>query len=330
MLFLLGLLLGLAGCDRPSGYVRKSGQWRYGDVAVVPEDTASFKPLNESFARDARRGYYRDQAIADSDGPSFEALGEHEARDRRAVYYADTYRKGQEYWSIRHLRVSIVRDADPASYRLLAHGYARDRQRAFFEGTAFTVRDVDSFTPLNTLFAKDKLRGYYRRVEIAGSDGATFSLVDDREDHYARDARQVYHTHVDPDDPQFGARPVVRVLRGADPASFQALERGYARDAAQVWYEGTPLTRDVAGFELLPRSYARTSKQVFYQGKPVAGADAASFSELEDPSEEADARDRNRRYLQGARVAAGAGGGTGGGGSSGDKVSTATPGSAAR
>jgi len=302
VLFLLSVLLGLVGCDRPQGYVRKGGTWHYGDSTVQPEDAATFKPLNDSFARDSKRGYYRDEAIADSDGPSFEALGDHEAKDRLAVYYADTYRKGQEYWSIRHLRVELVRDAEPSSYRLLAHGYARDRQRVFFVGQAFSVRDVESFTPLNAQFARDQVRGYYQRVEIPGSDGASFALIGEHEDHYVRDRKQVYYAEIKTDDPNRGAHPVVRPLRDADPTSFRALERGYAADAAQVWYRGAPLTRDVAGFALLPRSYARTSSQVFYDGRVVRGADAASFAELEPPTEQADARDKSTSYLQGRRV----------------------------
>ena len=86
------------------------------------------------------------------------------------------------------------------------------------------------------------------------------------------------------------------------PSSFQPMERGYARDAVQVWYAGALLTRDAGSFELLPRSYARTARQVYYQGRVVAGADAESFAELETPSDEADAKDRNRSYMQGVRA----------------------------
>jgi hypothetical protein len=218
------------------------------------------------------------------------------------VYYADTYRKGQEYWSIRHLRVTLVRDADPSSYRLLTHGYARDRQRAFYEGQSFSVRDVESFTPLNAQFARDQVRGYYQRAEIPGSDGASFALIGEHEDHYVRDRKQVYYAEIKTDDPNRGAYPVARPLRDADPSSFRALERGYAADAGQVWYRGAPLTRDVASFTLLARSYARTSTQVFYDGRPIRGADAASFAELDTPNEQADARDKANNYLQGRRV----------------------------
>lgn len=302
VLCLLSVLLGLVGCDRPQGYVRKGGTWHYGDSTVQPEDAATFKPLNDSFARDSKRGYYRDQAIADSDGPSFEALGDHEAKDRLAVYYADTYRRGQEYWSIRHLRVELVREADPPSYRLLTHGYARDRQRVFFEGQAFSVRDVESFTPLNAQFARDQVRGYYQRVEIPGSDGASFALFGEHEHHYVRDRKQVYYAEIKTDEPNRGPHPVVRPLRDADPLSFQPMERGYARDAMQVWYAGALLTRDASSFELLPRSYARTARQVYYQGRVVAAADAESFAELDTPSDQADAKDRNRSYLQGVRA----------------------------
>ena len=218
-------LLSLSGCGDGAGYRRVDGQWRYEDLPVPTSDPASFKPLNATFARDAQGGFYRGTPLPHSDGPTFEALSEHEARDRRAVYWADTYRKGQEYWSVRHLRIVELAGADPASYRVLGHGYARDHRQAWFEGEPFKVRDVASFEPLNTMFAHDKLRGYYERIEIAGSDGASFAMVDERDLHYARDRHRVYHARIDIDSEPNRPRPTVTVVPGADPTTFRVPEK---------------------------------------------------------------------------------------------------------
>ncbi|MBI3367349.1 MAG: DKNYY domain-containing protein [Burkholderiales bacterium] len=107
---LIGAVFSLLGCGDASsssrgGYSQQGGQWRFDKAVFTPEDPATFEPLSHGFARDARRGYYRGTLIEQSDGASLQVLGEHEARDRQAVYYADTYRKGQEYWLIRHVRV---------------------------------------------------------------------------------------------------------------------------------------------------------------------------------------------------------------------------------
>ena len=218
-------LLSLGGCGDGAGYRRVDGEWRYEDLPVPTADPASFRPLNATFARDAQRGFYRGSPVAGSEGLSFEALSVHEARDRRAVYWADTYRKGQEYWSIRHLRVVELAAADPASFRVLGHGYSRDHRQAWFEGEPFKVRDVASFEPLNTMFARDKVRGYYERIEIAGSDGASFSMVDPHDLYYARDRHRVYHARIDVDTQPDRARPSVTVVPGADPATFRVPEQ---------------------------------------------------------------------------------------------------------
>jgi len=270
----LGLLFGLAGCEGDSGYRKSAGQWAHDGDAFTPEDAATFRAIDSLFARDAQRGYYRGSAVVGSDGASFEALSEHEARDRHAVYYCDTYRKGQEYWSIRHLRVERIRDADPASYRTLGQGYARDARRVYADGVAFSVRDVATFEPLAADYARDAQRGYYARAEIPGSDGPSLAIVDERDPSYARDRSHVYHGHSESDLPNRGPRPVVRTLQQADPATLHVLGRGYAADARHVWYRGVPM----------------------------AGADAASFQVAEAFVGDTDASDSHGAWNLGRRV----------------------------
>ena len=275
--FMLGLLTGvgsLSGCDIRSGYAQKDGQWTYGGTRQFqPVDPGTFKPIDAIFAKDAQRGYYRGSVIADSLGSSFEVLSEHEARDAKTVFYADTYRKGQEYYTQRHNRIFAIPDADPVSYRVLAHGYARDVSRVYYEGRAFKVRDVSSFEPLDARYARDAQRGYFERIEIPGSHGPSFALLDVRAPEFARDRARVYHGHIDTSEANL-PRPVVRVLRDADAASIRVIGRGYVADARRVWY----------------------------RSEPVAGADAASFMVNEDYTSELDASDSQYRYRQGQRA----------------------------
>lgn len=279
----IGALFSLVGCgdsgSSRGGYTRQGGQWHFDKSVFVPEDPATFEPLTHGFARDARRGYYRGTPIAQSDGATLEVLGEHEARDRQAVYYADTYRKGQEYWLIRHVRVQVVQQADVASYRVLSHGYARDVHRAYYEGEGFAVRDAASFEPMSPSFARDAQRGYYERHEIAGSDGASFALVDAHDDGYVRDKARVYHGRIELDDKGNPPRPVLRTLKGADAARFRVLGRGYGSDGARVWYRGVVVT----------------------------GVDAAAFSVIDSTAaqaDDADAQDTRRRYRSGVALPA--------------------------
>jgi hypothetical protein len=276
LLLMLSLAGWLMGCDG-GGYAVKGGRWHYEEQPLDAVHGASFKPLGRHFARDKDSGYYRGGIVTGSHGPSFEALGEHEARDRRAVFYADTYRKAQEYWSVRHHRVFQIAGADPASFRVLEHGYAADRARAYYEGEAFKVHDAASFEPLGSGFARDRARGYYERVAIPDSHGASFAMVDPGHGGYARDRQQVVHGHIEINSPGRGPHPVVRVLRGAQLAQFRVLGAHYASDSQRVWH----------------------------RGEELADADAASFELLPQAGDDADARDARGSYLRGRRSAPG-------------------------
>lgn len=275
--FVLCLLafLGLSACDA-SGYRRTGGQWRHGDVAFTPEDPVSFKALDDRFARDAKRGYFLGSSIAGSDGASFVVVSANEARDRHAVYYCDTYRKGQEYWAIQHLRIHPIEGADAGSYTAIGQGYARDVRRVYFQGRAFDARDPASFEPLAGDFGRDAQRGYYARQEIADSHGPSFEAVDDSDIAYARDRQHGYYAHGNVDGDREEARDIVRILRTPNPAAIRVLGRGYAADPQHVWY----------------------------RGRPLQGADPATFTS--DPSYQAgvDATDRSGNWQQGRRVVA--------------------------
>lgn len=276
---ILGLLCGLVGCDS-GGYRKSGGQWTYKDIAFTPEDAASFKPIDPLFGRDKLRGYYRGLALDESDGASFEALSEHEARDRNAVYYCDTYRKGQEYWSIQHLRTGRIAGADPASYTPIGRGYARDRLRVYAEGVPFTVRDAATFEPMDSDFGRDAQRGYYARTEIAGSHGPSFATIDERDARYVRDRTQVYYGRLEIDNLKANQAPypVLLTLKDADPAAFRVLGRDYGADARHVWYRGLKVT----------------------------GADPASFAVDEAYAAGIDAKDQGGAWERGKRVVGGA------------------------
>jgi hypothetical protein len=270
----LASLVGLAACGDDAGYVRKSGRWLHEDSPVNAADPRSFQPLDARFARDAVQGYYRGQPVAGSHGPSFEALSEHEARDRHAVYWADTYRKAQEYWALRHVRVAPVAGADPARYQVLAHGYARDGQRAYHEGRGFAVADAASFEPLDARFARDARSGYFERVAITGSDGASFTLVDPDTGSHARDRLRVYSAHIELNQPLRPPHPVVRVLQGARPETTRVAGQGYAVDGARVWWRGRVVVdADAGSFEVLAvggDADARDARSHFREGQRQA------------------------------------------------------------
>ena len=287
----------LTGCS-DGGHEKRDGAWRYDDNKVQVAHPGTFKPLKGAFARDAQSGYYRGYAIDGSDGPTFEVIDDYYARDRQRVYFCDTYRKGQEYYTMKHNRVIALEGVDPASFKLLKERYARDNSRLYFEGVQVPVKDLNSFEILENNFQRDHVTGYYRRMPIAGSDGSTFTVINT---FYTKDKASVFYSAYDADASTQPHR-TVRVA-GASPESFVTRGAGYAADANQVYHNGKFLTKDVANFEVLPSLYAKAGSVIYFDGEHVADADAATFAVLERREEDADARDARASYLRGVRVA---------------------------
>ena len=266
-ILLMGLLSFLFGCSE-SSYYKKGGQWHYDGVPINREaEPVRFEPIDDYFAKDERVGYYRGTPIYDGDRPSdaasFQVVSKYYAKDRAMVYYCDTERDSREFWTIRRNVIRKLRQADPATFRLLSDGYtARDKLHLFSDDRIVPVRDLESFELLADGFSRDKVRGYYRLAEVAGSDGASFAVLDS---HYARDKARIYFVE--------GFR-IGGSLKGVAPDSFKVLDAGYAK----------------------------TPSQVLYQGKPIADADASSFAILETFDAQYDATDKTGKFHRGERL----------------------------
>lgn len=270
---LMGLLSFLFGCDRGGAYRKKDGAWHYKDSRLDVAEPSRFTALNDAFATAGAQVFYRDGTVDGADAATFQALDDHYAKDARRVYHADTYRKGQEYYLVRHNRVTPL-DADPASFRLLTQRYARDTAHVWFEGKPFAVRDVASFEVLDYGFARDRVTGYYMREPVPGSDGSTFAFVDG---NYAKDATHVFWCDLETDGGAHPAEMRSARLPEANAATFRALEGRYGTDGARVYYKASL----------------------------VKGADAASFVALDFPEDSVDARDDAATYYEGRRRGAG-------------------------
>lgn len=236
------LLAACGGDAKKSPFEKIDGTWHYAGTPVPGADAASFTPLDE-----------------------------HHARDRTRVYYARTYRDGREYFTVRHARILPVEGADPATFRSLGRDYARDARTIYHEGERMPVRDVATFELLDDGFARDRFTAYYYRAEIAGSEGGVAFVPLDL--HHARDTKHVYFADIVGENGR--AVPRVAALAGAEPASFKALERGYALDRTHVWY----------------------------RGKAVGGADPATFAVLPVEPDRPDAEDARATYDDGERRA---------------------------
>lgn len=297
---MLGLISLLTGCGSKEPYQQRGGTWYYRDQPLQLQPGERLTPLSGEFAKSQRYGYFRGLPISGSDGGSFVVLDGHYAKDRQQVYYCFARRESEDYFTTQRRVVKLL-EADPASFQLLRRSYAKDKQKVFYEGVPFAVRDVASFELLNYgLFARDRFTGYYDDTPIPGSDGSSFTPLDD---HYARDRTNVFYA-----DKDLGQSPIVARswrLEGALLDSFKTLEIGYAKDAQRAYYRGKPLpVLDGARLEVLSLGYAKTQSKVFYEGKKIPKADAASFVMLESITDTADAKDKGAMYSRGKRVSA--------------------------
>lgn len=253
MLGFVSLLLAACGLGGSGPYHQKDGMWFFENEHMRVPDGETVIPLNNRFAKTATLAFYRSSIIDGADAGTFTAITESYAKDKSHVWYADTYRNGQEYFSIVHDRILELSDADPASFVSLdtphaEHdlGYARDRGHVWFDGKLMAVGDLASFQVQSYGFARDNTTGYYMRQPVPGSDGRTFAQIDNA---YSRDARHIFFSDVVLGQP---SQIVNRVVEGADRASFAPLERGYAKDAHTVYFDGVAIPgADPASFVML-------------------------------------------------------------------------------
>ena len=295
---LLSLLFGCGGSDAP--YRQEKGDWYFKKDVLPLEKGETLTPLSKKFAKSNRTAYYESARIADSvDVATFEALSEHYAKDKNEVWYCDTYRKGQEYYTVRHYRTPRIQDAHAPSFRMLNDDYARDTNRVYREGKGFEVRDINTYERIGDVHAKDKISGYYMTAEIKGSDGATFTFVDG---HYAKDAKHVFWSDYDTGEGAHAPVELSVTLPGADPATFAVIKDAYAADTNQVYYNAKVISKERPAFRVLEGDYALSGTAVFYRGEVLKGADVATFVVLPGIGEGATAQDKHGKFNYDKRV----------------------------
>lgn len=295
----MGILSFLFGCGPNTPYQKKNGVWYYDDRSISTNFPASFTPLNKRFAKANDFGFYRGATITGSDGKTFVALSDHYAKDKSNVYYCDTYRKGQEYYMMKHNDIETIKGADASSFVYLTGDYAKDKSSAYCEGIGFVVKDVASFEMLDNEFGKDKITAYYHEKEITGSEGESFSILDH---HYSKDENAVFYSAIITNEIGTDSKAVNIKLKGASPLSFVVYDDGYAADSVNAYFEGKWLCEIKPSFAVLNYGYAKTDNKIFYQGKEVAGVDVASFKIADLRSIENDAIDKNHTYKEGKKI----------------------------
>ena len=285
------------------------GNWVPGQTKLEGADPKTFEVvLSEYWAKDATHVYYEAKAIPDADPKTFEAFDSSYAGDSGQIYWrgavipgAKGYDPGVPFEVLNgngtrakdkhHVYSSgnIVEGADPATYRLIGDGrVARDRNDYY----AVNFEDnLGGQYPLHMNMAAFKL---LIPAEPTGMSNDPWDNL--WEQLWARDDTKYV----------VGGKtyPI------ADPATFEALGYGFAKDAKQAYF----LDKVIAGadphtFRIVSPDhpanwawtfarYAKDANRVYYKGEIVPDADAATFEVVN----EREFKDKNHTYREGRVV----------------------------
>jgi hypothetical protein len=252
------------------------------EILVEGADAKTFEIIQLGYAKDAQHVFVAGRLLPGSDAATFAPIGErYYAKDAGQVYYG----------------ANVLPGADPATFELVGSGdYTKDAVQVYYGGGVITGADPATFELVGSgALARDKKDYYLRVFPLHVGSVDSFTLVGDVGDDsaiWAYDSQQYYIGDDTGDDRVLISYPI------ADPASFQLLTDGYAKDATQIYYMKASLAgSNPASFTVLADGYAKDAAQAYYFGKALAGADAASFEKFED---KALWRDKKDYYLWGS------------------------------
>ena len=183
-------------------------------------DSATFKRINESFAKDINHVYYCNEILEDADPKTFRALSEEYSADSRYVWYRENKIEGAnpqtfvapEKNDSLNFTIGLAHDdhdyyrqnnplhiADMGSFRQIDGSWAVDRQNVYFIGLEahvgkdiVPIGDYSTFRVLNHLYAVDAKCAYYKNKIVEGADPKTFVVLDGGND-YGQDKNRVYY-----------------------------------------------------------------------------------------------------------------------------------------
>jgi hypothetical protein len=167
-------------------------------------------------------------------------------------------------------------DADAASFAELGFGYAKDRYNVYYRGEVLEFVDPSSFrvsarftrhhtigtptSPAHKVQAGPETSGVkpaasktqrHNSFDLLGSLGA-----DEAGAYAVTDGRVTYEG---------------RQVKGADAATFEVLQAGYAKDARHAYYCGRLISGALGGnyFDYTGDDYATDGLHTYFKGKEV-------------------------------------------------------------
>lgn len=278
-------VIPLSRCS--SGYKQKDGKVTFNGKELDGEGWIVF---NESFAKNDTTVYYKTRAFEYADVATFKALDEHYAKDKDKAYYCDEYREGQNYYTTKKQTIVTIENAIPASFEWLKGDYARDGKQAYCKGIAFAVKDVASLTIIDGRFLKDKYLVYFEKVAVKNGDVNSFRIIND---NYAQDTNRIYYYgfHHETNN---GIHEIP-----CNKEAFTLLQYPYSKDNETAFYGYTRISgSDASSFLVMGNGFSKDKNNVYKEAKILKGADAASFTILtEEESLEDDDYTKDNKHV---------------------------------
>lgn len=192
-------------------------------------DPETFEELIYDFARDKSSVYYKGVTQKGPRPVSFRVLDEHYARDIDHVYF----------YSERKVKTIA---AESASFQSLGFGFGRDKNSAFWLDKKMRA-DAATLSPLGEGVAADSKAVYWKNKKVHGRPLSTTGLRADVRHYrlYFWNREEVW----------FSQHGWNAVHMEADPATFQVLPAGYARDSHRLFYDDKKVADLILG-ELQP------------------------------------------------------------------------------
>jgi hypothetical protein len=178
----------------------------------------------------------------------------------------------------------LVKGCHSQSFRPQNSTFAIDQHGLFCAYNRVRGQDAASVQVLNNLFAKDAKNVYcitgtakkivdpasFEAVHPPGFDPASGEL----RIGYGRDKFHVYYHD--------GISGVPKVMKNADPATFEVLHEEFGKDRECVWCRDTKMKgADPATFVVLNGLWSKDAKRVYYSATGLAGSDPATFRIIE-------------------------------------------------
>lgn len=142
--------------------------------------------------------------------------------------------------------------------------------------------DTANHDNLGNGFLKKMDTVWFHNIALENVDPLTFKIVDD---YFFRDKNQVYfyETYRVSQDYFTSKRKRYIHLVKADPASFESLGDGYAKDKFPAWYlDKTFKVEDLKSLRVLNHHFTKDNKTAYLDRRPIAGSHGKTFELISD------------------------------------------------